>query len=111
MTDHVLKAAPHWYVDYANGLKTWSIRENDRRFRAGDYVILAEWVDPLCADPEYGWTGRAVACEVLGVFTTDFVPQGYVVLSLGPPGEPAPEYLDGLGVFRGPPMWLRGDAP
>lgn len=106
MTDHHLKAWSEFWINYASGLKPWSIRRNDRDFDVGDWLILGEWKDEA-------WTGRVCALEVIEVFRgLDLVADGHVVLSLGPVGEVAPEYLDANGRYHGPPPsedWVECD--
>nr|WP_052008642.1 DUF3850 domain-containing protein [Listeria aquatica] len=40
---HPLKILPKYYLDVISGHKCFEIRENDRDFQVGDYVILREW--------------------------------------------------------------------
>lgn len=85
-TLHVLRIAPANFVRLAIGTKTCEIRRNDRDFKIGDSLCLAEWTK------ETGYSGRCAytvisdidnltkIVEMDNVTMTDGVL--YVVLSL-----------------------------
>lgn len=53
MTTHELKTWPEFYGAIADGEKTFELRKDDRAFRAGDFLLLREWMPNIGA-----YTGR-----------------------------------------------------
>ena len=52
-TIHYLKTLPEYYEKILDGTKRFELRKNDRDFKVGDWLHLAEWSDPD------GYTGRS----------------------------------------------------
>jgi hypothetical protein len=79
---HFLKLNERFYDDVRNGIKTFEIRKDDRGFAVNDKLILRE------VTREGGYTGRLCACEVRYIIRhqdfPDGIPDGYVVMSIGP---------------------------
>lgn len=74
MVVHELKILPEYFEAIMSGKKTFEIRENDRSFKIGDFVLLLE----CSSSNEY--TGRNVFVEI--VYLTDFAQKNnYVVFS------------------------------
>jgi hypothetical protein len=42
---HVIKISPVWFRDVSRGIKRFEIRKDDRGYRVGDTVLMAEWAD------------------------------------------------------------------
>lgn len=93
MTDHQLKINTYWFLEIINYHKNWEIRKNDRDFKVGDWLILFEY------NVSGGYTGKSIACEVIGVHKSSFVNPDMVILSLGEPEEIADEYKDTLAIL------------
>lgn len=75
MKRHHLKTWPLCYAAIIEGRKTFEIRRNDRDFKVGDDLVLAEW------DPDRGYTSRVAVRQV--IFMTDFEQKpGFVVMGL-----------------------------
>lgn len=74
--DHELKTWPEYFQPILEGKKLFEIRNNDRKFEVGQWILLREW-NP--GTKEY--TGRATTVEVL--YITDWQQSpGQVVLSI-----------------------------
>jgi hypothetical protein len=56
---HEVKSWPESFVDVCSGTKTFEVRENDRDYHVGDYLLLFEW-DPKTEQ----YTGRHALCHV-----------------------------------------------
>jgi hypothetical protein len=75
---HILKCWPRYFCELVAGTKTAEVRNNDRDFRAGDYLLLREY-DQNAA----GFTARWLVAKVRGVTDLDAVLMtGHVLLSL-----------------------------
>lgn len=73
---HKLKTWPVYFEAVKAGIKRFEIRNNDREFRAGDWVVLQEW-DP---DGEE-YTGREIDTRI--IYVTEFgQPEGQVVFGI-----------------------------
>ena len=73
MQTHYLKTWPEFYKEILSGNKTFEIRKNDRKFAAGDTLVLQEW-DPILVDrdnPSSGYTGNDIRRRVDYVLTSD----------------------------------------
>ena len=88
---HFLKTWPEYFDAIVSGEKRFELRKNDRDYRVGDRLELAEF------DPEAGhFTGREHAVDVAYVLHGGAfgLPEGYVVMSIAPAapqaGEPKP---------------------
>lgn len=82
MRVHELKTWPQYWDDVAGGKKPFEIRQNDRDFRVGDYLLLRKW-DPKTEayiDPDRCWLVRRVS------YMTDagcpFLPANFVVMAM-----------------------------
>lgn len=75
MNLHKLKLQQPYFNAVLNGLKTFEIRRNDRRFQVGDYLCLEEY------DYETkSYTGRFINKQI--AYITDYMQRkGYVVFS------------------------------
>jgi uncharacterized protein DUF3850 len=99
VTTHELKSWPEFYVPILLGLKTQETRINDRHFKVGDCLVLAEW-DPK----KKKRTGRATALRVTHVMELSdvpgmpkFVPKrhpGWVVMSIRRLNRADPDWTD-----------------
>ena len=62
-TTHRLKCLPEFFQPLWNSEKTFEVRRDDRGFRAGDHLMLAEWAEAG------GYTGREITAEVTYLFS------------------------------------------
>lgn len=80
-TLHALKCHPHFFAAIVDGKKTFEIRRDDRHYRVGDQLMLAEY------DPSFGHTGKkAGPFEVVYLMTAEDFPAilpGFVIMGLG----------------------------
>ena len=91
MKIHDLKITPGHYQSVSDEVKTFEVRNNDRDFKRGDYLLLREW-NPDTKD----YTGRKLIRRIIYVLDDSlFVIEGYVVLSLG-----VPDYETNLTVLE-----------
>ncbi len=74
---HLLKTWPEFFVAIMDGIKTFEYRKNDRDFKPGDTLVLAEY------EPENkAFTGQRIQAKVTYVLKGKMgVPDGYAVLS------------------------------
>jgi ASC-1-like (ASCH) protein len=72
---HELKILPEYFHAVRDGIKTFEIRENDRKFQLGDDVLLHEY------DPDNGgYTGYNI--KVIITYISDYMQSpGYVVFA------------------------------
>ncbi len=76
MTIHTLKTIPPYFKAILNDTKKFEIRKNDRYFKVGDILILAEY---SMVNQKY--TGRELTRVV--TYITDYQQkEGYIVMSL-----------------------------
>uniref|UniRef100_UPI0011A81145 DUF3850 domain-containing protein n=1 Tax=Yersinia bercovieri TaxID=634 RepID=UPI0011A81145 len=73
---HQLKILPEYYQAVIEGKKKAELRENDRGYSIGDYLLLTEW-DGECD----AYTGRKVIVEVTDITLCDFAIPNFVMLS------------------------------
>ena len=86
---HELKIWPQYYVNVANGSKTFELRNNDRAFQKGDTVVLKEW-DPTPdeKDPNRNPKGYTKAVPLTFEIGFVYVLDGQrVIFSLLPPKQ------------------------
>ncbi|TDX72632.1 uncharacterized protein DUF3850 [Neorhizobium sp. R1-B] len=85
MKVHTLKVWPKQFEELSIGDKTFEYRLNDRDFRVGDTLHLQEY------QPDKDiYTGRVMNRLVKHMLTEGFgLPDGYVVMSLGPYPSPS----------------------
>lgn len=57
---HVLKIEPQFFEAVIDGKKTFEVRQNDRNFRVGDYLLLKELNDTR----QRIYTGRTALLRV-----------------------------------------------
>ncbi|MCF6418630.1 MAG: DUF3850 domain-containing protein [Furfurilactobacillus sp.] len=75
MTTHSLKILPQYFSAVLSGDKTFEIRNNDRNFQVGDFVLLKEF-----DINENHYTGKSVKVQIK--YLTDYKQNyGYVVFS------------------------------
>lgn len=80
MTTHELKIWPEPFRAVRDGDKTFEVRENDRDFRLGDWLVLCEW------DPEAeAFTGARVVAFVSYIVNGPEwgLPESMAVMALG----------------------------
>lgn len=71
VVSHKLKIAPEYFEAQKKGIKKFEIRKNDRDFKVGDLIELAEFKDGK-------FTDRTLLCQI--TYITDYAQQpGYVV--------------------------------
>jgi len=68
---HELKIEPRYFTLVSKRIKTFEVRQNDRDFHVGDFVILKEY-----SHKDGGYTGRSVSFQI------GFVLQGAYGLAL-----------------------------
>lgn len=56
---HELKTLKPYFQDVAIGVKTFEVREDDRKFQVGDYLLLNEIASDLRP------TGRTISREII----------------------------------------------
>jgi uncharacterized protein DUF3850 len=80
LTQHDLKVCPEFFEKLLSGEKTFEIRKDDRGFRAGDTLLLREYL------PGAEYTGRTLRREVTYLIGNGLfgVREDYVVMALGP---------------------------
>jgi hypothetical protein len=84
---HCLKAWPAPFAAVRDGSKRFEHRNNDRKYRVGDVLVLQEY------NPDTSkFTGEAVAMRVTYILPGGkcCVKDGYCVLSIAPLGPLAP---------------------
>lgn len=76
---HNLKILPEYFKAVKSGRKSFEVRENDRDFKKGDFLILNE-VTPLSGIP----TGRNIKVKVVYILEGGKfgIEEGYVVLAI-----------------------------
>ena len=74
--EHDLKISPKWFELVASGRKTCEVRFDDRNYRTGDVLRIAEW------RPALGYTGRTIDVDVTHVLRDVGMAPGYVALSI-----------------------------
>lgn len=77
---HSLKILPEYYDLHCNGSKTFEIRQNDRDFQVGDFLLLEEYF------PETKrYTGRSILKPVKYIFHGGQfgLEPGFVIISTG----------------------------
>ena len=72
---HELKTLPCFFEKVVSKEKTFEIRENDRDYAIGDYLLLREWM------PE-GYSGREVLVKVIYLYEGGFFKSGYCAMSI-----------------------------
>lgn len=76
MKRHELKIEPQYYSAVLAGVKTFEIRRNDRDFKIGDEILLAEFVPE-----ENRYTNRELLKQI--TYITDYAQKdGYVVMGI-----------------------------
>ncbi len=74
---HELKIWPCYFKNVVDKEKTFEIRENDRHYAVGDYLLLREW------SPETeGYSGRETLVKVIYFYEGGFLRSGYCAMSI-----------------------------
>ncbi len=97
---HKLKCWPEFFQPTIDGFKNFEIRENDRKFKVNDLLLLEEWkpqgYDPDCEVHHYIMPDGKCTCGKIGKYTgrkykvrityiTDFCQENtYVVMAIKP---------------------------
>lgn len=78
-TIHNLKILPEYFKAVKSGKKTFEVRENDRGFKTGDYLILQE-ITPLSGV----LTGRNIKVKVIYILAGGSygIAENYVIMSI-----------------------------
>ncbi len=82
---HQLKILPEYFQAVIEGKKKAELRTNDRDFKVGDYLLLAEWNSG--AD-EY--TGRKIILGISDITQCDFATPNLVMISFFDPCDEIP---------------------
>jgi hypothetical protein len=65
MNTHDVKCVNPYFSDIWNGVKDFEIRYNDRRYAAGDRLVLHEYVPGA---PDVGkYTDRVIVCDIVWI--------------------------------------------
>ena len=72
---HRLKVLPQYYQPIIEERKPFEIRNNDRSFQIGDYVILNEWNGE-------NYTGRFCVATIKDIFDISFLLPNYVAFTI-----------------------------
>jgi hypothetical protein len=94
-TDHQLKCESYFFRQLKADKKTFEIRNNDRDYKVGDWLILFDY------NKTVGYTGLVIAHEVINVHQSKLLPDGFVILSIGHSEEAAEEYYKIAQLKRG----------
>ena len=75
---HILKILPEFLAPLLTKEKNFEVRYNDRKYRAGDLLVLREW------HPHSGlYTGRWMCAQISYILNDPrYCKEGYVVLGL-----------------------------
>ncbi|HDV7145166.1 TPA: DUF3850 domain-containing protein [Yersinia enterocolitica] len=82
---HQLKILPEYFQAVIEGRKKAELRTNDRNFKVGDYLLLAEWDGGI---DEY--SGRKIVVEISDITQCDFAAPKLVMLSFFDPCDEIP---------------------
>lgn len=75
MQVHCLKIRPEYLKEIVAGTKLFEIRQDDRGYRVGDFLILREFSEDV------GYTGAALAVSVTYI-TTYAQAVGFIVMGI-----------------------------
>jgi hypothetical protein len=79
---HTLKEYPENFRDLVMGNRSFELRQDDRDFVCGDYVVIREFL-PINAEGVY--TGKQVQRQIEKIYTHEMLPgimPGFVALQL-----------------------------
>ncbi|HHH0494823.1 TPA: DUF3850 domain-containing protein [Yersinia enterocolitica] len=82
---HQLKILPEYFQAVIEGRKKAELRTNDRNFKVGDYLLLAEW-DGVTDE----YSGRKIVVEISDITQCDFAAPKLVMLSFFDPCDEIP---------------------
>ncbi|CNI11993.1 putative exported phage-related protein [Yersinia pekkanenii] len=82
---HQLKILPEYFQAVIEGKKKAELRTNDRDFKVGDYLLLAEWDEEA-----FEYSGRKIIVEISDVTQCDFTAPKLVMLSFFDPCDEIP---------------------
>jgi len=75
---HALKTDSSYFEHSAAGLKGFEVRKNDRPYKAGDYIVLNEWIND-------NYTGRFILHRIIYILEDpQYCKEGYIILGLAP---------------------------
>ncbi len=76
---HLLKILPEYFEEVVKGTKTFEVRKNDRGFKIGDVLILAEYSISI-----QSFTGRVIEKKVTHILKGGSfgINKDFVVMSL-----------------------------
>lgn len=81
-TWHELKTWPEYFQAIMDGSKMFEIRNNDRGFKQGDYLILKEW-DPIKTMYTGAIISKKIGFILEGKMAENFgLKPGYCIMSL-----------------------------
>jgi ASC-1-like (ASCH) protein len=77
--NHLLKILPEYFEEVVKGNKTFEVRKNDRGFKVGEILILAEYCTTM-----QSFTGRVIEKKVTYILEGGSfgVEKGFVVMGL-----------------------------
>ncbi|MBN2597811.1 MAG: DUF3850 domain-containing protein [Marinifilaceae bacterium] len=76
---HLLKILPEYFEEVVKGNKPFEVRKNDRDFKVGDILILAEYCTSI-----QSFTGRVIKKKVTYILEGGSfgIEKGFVILTL-----------------------------
>ena len=78
MSKHFLKLSPKFYVPVERNIKSFEVRKNDRDYKVGDILVLAEY-----SEGEY--TGRSMSRKITYILNdNEYCKEGYVIFGIAP---------------------------
>ena len=83
---HRLKIWPSNFAEVLSGHRTFELRENDRDYKCGDFVLLQEYDWTILTDDDRErYSGRETMRRIASIlFDHPGLSEGYVILGLVP---------------------------